>query len=165
MRVSKTSQATISELEVEIINLFVHYAQMLNLPKSIGEIYGLLFCSEVPLSLDVIVDRLSISKGSASQGLRFLKSINAVSVVYIAGDRRDHYSPETHLRRLADGFLRERIRPHLETGRIRLERIESHLKEREADENLVQRLQQLKKWSSKAHRLLPVMLAFIGGKS
>ena len=55
---------TLSQLEAEVIEIFVRAAQLIGLPKSYGEIYGLLFLSAEPLSMDQIMRRLSISLGS-----------------------------------------------------------------------------------------------------
>ena len=54
---------------------------MLGLPKSIGEIYGLLYVTQEALSLDDLVSRLGISKGSTSQGLKMLRKLGAVREV------------------------------------------------------------------------------------
>jgi len=61
-------------VEQQVVDLFVDGVRVLGLPGSVGEIYGLLFISREPLSLDDLVRRLKISKGSASQGLRALKA-------------------------------------------------------------------------------------------
>ena len=42
----------LSEVERSIIELFVDGVRVIGLPKSVGEIYGLLFASRDPLSLD-----------------------------------------------------------------------------------------------------------------
>ena len=39
----------LSAVESEIIHFFVQLAAALSLPKSIGEIFGILFCCEEPL--------------------------------------------------------------------------------------------------------------------
>jgi hypothetical protein len=54
--------------------------QIFGVPKSVGQIYGLLYASPEPLSFSDIVVRLGISKGSASQGLRLLRSLGAINV-------------------------------------------------------------------------------------
>ena len=79
----------LSELEREVIELFVRMADVLNLPRSVGEIYGLLFVSSAPLCLDDCRIRLNISKGSTSQGLKILRSFGAIRTVYIPGDRKE----------------------------------------------------------------------------
>src|SRR6187549_540687 len=112
----------LSTVEVDVIGLFVNAVKMLGMPKSVGEIYGLLFISAEPLPLDALVERLNISKGSASQGLKVLRAFGAVKQVYVGGDRRDHYTAETELKKLAAGFIREEIKPRLESGGERLQR-------------------------------------------
>ena len=144
----------LSTFEQEIIEIFVRAAQLLNLPKSIGEIYGLLYASEGPLTLDQIVSTLRISKGSASQGLRFLNSLAAVRKVYVPGDRRDHFEAEDRLRRLGEGLLRERVQPHLESGAERLNRLES-LSDA-ASPHLQERFEKLRRWHTRARRLMPL---------
>jgi len=144
----------LSTFEHEIIEIFVRAAQLLNLPKSIGEIYGLLYASEAPLALDQIVDSLRISKGSASQGLRFLNNLGAVRKVYVPGDRRDHFEAEDRLRRLGEGLLRERVQPHLESGAERLNRLESL--SADASPHLKERFAKLQRWHTRAKRLMPL---------
>jgi len=58
----------LAPVELEVIQIFVQIAQVLGLPKSVGEIYGLLFCAMEPLNFDEIMRRLTISKGSTGQG-------------------------------------------------------------------------------------------------
>ena len=62
--------------------------------------FGLTFASPEPLALDDYVHRLEISKGSVSQGLKFLQRMGAVKAVYVPHDRRTLYEPEMSLRRL-----------------------------------------------------------------
>ena len=81
----------LTALETEIIDLFVQVSRVLGQPRSLAEIYGLLFISAQPLAMDDLIGRLNLSKGSASQGLKFLRNIGAVKMVYIPGDRRVHY--------------------------------------------------------------------------
>src|SRR5215471_15145463 len=90
VREAKTSTG-LNPLEVEIIDLFVQVSRMLGQPRSLAEIYGLLFISARPLAMDDLIERLRLSKGSASQGLKFLRNLGAVKMVYVAADRRVHY--------------------------------------------------------------------------
>ena len=56
--------------ENAVIDLFLNAANSVGLPKSLGQIYGLLFCREQALAMNDIMNLLGISKGSASQGLQ-----------------------------------------------------------------------------------------------
>src|SRR5689334_9414028 len=81
----------LTRVEIEIIDLFVQFSSALGQPRSVAEIYGLLFISRQPLAMDEMIHRLRLSKGSTSQGLRFLRNLGAVRMIYVAGDRRAHY--------------------------------------------------------------------------
>lgn len=157
------AQSPLSELERELIAFFVNAAQAFGLPKSVGEIYGLYFASEAPLALDDVVTRLQISKGSASQGIRFLKDINALVPHYLAGDRRDHYLPETSLRRIADGFISQRIRPQLKDGAARLKLLKASTGE-SSSAIVHDRIDTIAAWTKKADLLFPVVSKFLGSK-
>ncbi|MEZ5329010.1 MAG: hypothetical protein R3F19_28530 [Verrucomicrobiales bacterium] len=154
-------------LEIEVIDLFVNAVKTLGFPKSVGEIYGLLFISKEALPLDTLVDRLQISKGSASQGLRLLRSLNAVTSIYVAGDRRDHFVAETQLKKLAAGFIREELEPHISSGADRIARLKQNLAEMaEATPSTdsafyEEQIDQLERWNTKGRRLLPLIAKFL----
>src|SRR5256714_12182218 len=120
--------APLTELETEIIDLFVNLSRLLGQPRSFAEIYGLLFISARPLAMDDLIGRLKLSKGSASQGLKFLRNVGAVKMVYVPGDRRVHYEAVAELRKLVTSFLRDPVVPDLEQAQARLE-YRSHIVE------------------------------------
>ena len=155
----------LSELEREMIELFIRMADVLNLPRSVGEIYGLLFFSSVPLCLDDCRLHLNISKGSTSQGLKILRSFGAIRTVYIPGDRKDYYLAETSLRKMARGFASEQIQPHVSNGKERIMRIRALMAEQgvEGDEALMEKIELLENWQKRASQALPLILKFIGG--
>ena len=122
-----TPPSPLSAFQLKSVALFIHVFGALSLPRSIGEIYGLLFSTPEPLSLDDVQTRLQLSRGSASEGLRWLRSLGAVNQVHLAGIRKEHFTAETSLRKLASGYLRDRIDPHLENGPSRLRILESSI--------------------------------------
>jgi DNA-binding transcriptional regulator GbsR (MarR family) len=154
----------LTPLEAEAVDLFVGLAQVVGLPKSIGQIYGLLYFSPAPLSLDEIAERLDISKGSASQGLKFLRTTGAVQVCDEHDSRCDHYEAETGLRALATGFLKKQIEPHLDSGGDRLARLKRLAAEAPAADRarVVQRVTRLEDWHDRAAGLLPLLIRFLG---
>jgi HTH-type transcriptional regulator, glycine betaine synthesis regulator len=163
----KVVEAGLDPLEQEAVSLFVRLARLLGQPKSVGEIYGLLFISEQPLTLEAIMGRLNMSKGSASQGLKFLRGLGAVRVVYQAGDRRDHHQAEASLKVLAAGFIRGEVLPHLESGEASLVRMEELAKSLPADEPGrlrrkfgLERVRRLANWHRRGRQILPLILKF-----
>lgn len=152
-------------LERQVVDFFVDGVRALGLPRSIGEIYGLLFISQEPLSMDDLVLRLGISKGSASQGLRALKGLGAVREVSVGEERRTYFAPAVELKRLVGGFIREQIRPHLDSGKVKIGRLAAAV-HAESDparrEFLTERLTRLEHWMRSGGRVLPVLQKLLG---
>lgn len=157
------NQNLLGDAEREMIEIFVRLADILSLPRSVGEIYGLLYVSDEPLCLDDCRERLNISKGSTSQGLKFLRSFGAVRTVYVPGDRKDFYVAETQLRKMVSGFASEQIQPHVKSGRDRLNRLNELVANDAGDraEFLLERIQLLENWHKRADRMLPMVIKFI----
>ena len=159
----KPEQDINQNLEIESIDFFVRMMSMLGMPRSVGEIYGLLYFSRSPLPMDQIVSRLGISLGSASQGLKTLRSLKAVRTSYVPGDRRDHYLAETEFRRLFSNFIKEEILPHMESAQDRINRMEDSLTEVNADDDEFYkiRIEKLKRLSRAGSRLLPALAGLL----
>ncbi len=130
-------------------------------PKSLGAIYGVLFASEEPLAFHQIVEKLDMSAGSVSQGLKLLKNVGAVRSVFIPGERRDFFIAETQLRKLAGGFLRHRLDPQLASTDTRLNAL---MQDQENTGHtlspfLQDRINILERWQTQAKGVLPLLLA------
>jgi DNA-binding transcriptional regulator GbsR (MarR family) len=159
--------AGLSTGEREIIAIFVQMTQALGAPRSLGEIYGLLFATPQPLAFQDIVERLEMSKGSVSQGLRSLRAIGAIKPVVVAGDRREFFEPVVELRLLVTSFLRERINPQIEAWGARAKGLKpAHFNVEtfsETDrETLDSRLSKLKTWRKRAGVVLPMISKLLG---
>ncbi len=152
-----------AKLEKEVVELFVRLADMLSLPRSYGEIYGCLYITEGSLCMENLISKLKISKGSASQGLKALRNIGAIKIVYQPGDRRDFYEAECELRKLVAGFLRDQVDPHLESGKERVQRMRKITSSMDGAENefLKERIEQLDKWRHRAETILPWAIRMI----
>lgn len=75
---SRFAGSSLSAFEAEIVAVFADLVGLLGLPKSMGEIYGFVFASAEPPTFADIEQKLGLSKGSVSQGLRALKALGAV---------------------------------------------------------------------------------------
>ena len=156
------SETKENQLELESIDFFVRMMGILGMPRSVGEIYGLLYFSEEPLSMDQIVQKLGMSLGSASQGLKTLRSLKAVRTSYVAGERKDHYQAETEFRRLFSNFLKEEILPHMESASERIKRMETVLPPDQSEDEFYRvRIEKLKKLTRAGGRLLPALAGLL----
>ena len=168
-----SANGAVTEMEAEVISLFVQLSRVLGQPRSFAEIYGLLFISGRPLAMDDLIERLHLSKGSASQGLKFLRNAGAIRMVYAPGDRRAHYEAVAELRNLAGRFLRNLVArflrdyvvPELDASEARLQHIAGMVKQMPAGERerIAPRVTMLQSWEKRTRRFLPVVLKLLGG--
>ncbi len=155
---------SLNPAEIEAIHLFVRFAAMLGLPRSVAEIYGLLFMSEKPLTMDTLIERLNISKGSASQGLKYLQDLGAVRTVYVVSERRTHYEAVAELRRLAGRFLNHQIQAHFESSGALLDGLEAQtqLLPDAQRKHAMERIELLRRWERTGRDVLPMLLTMLG---
>lgn len=163
--ISSGALNSLDEWEIAVIDLFLNAANSFGLPKSYGQIYGLLFCRDEPLTMDVVMELLQISKGSASQGLRALRRLGAVSSTFASGKRKEQFKAEIRLRELVSGFLGEQADPHLDKGLARLQQINDLIGVTGSSNSRlrgVRRHKILSSWHRQMSRLLPWVKMIVG---
>ena len=170
---------TQKEFARECTEFFAEEVQLFGVPKSVGQIYGLLYASPEPLCFSDIVLRLGISKGSASQGLKLLRSLGAVSLLRPGHsilstyqksatnlENIDYYEPELSLRKLVSGILREQVMPLAAKGAARLNRMCELAKLDNTNRCFyLDRANQLNNWRWLLKAVLPLLTALLGPKS
>jgi DNA-binding transcriptional regulator GbsR (MarR family) len=153
----------IAAFEAAMVGFFVDAADLLGVPKSVAALYGICFAAPEPLSLVDIEKKLDLSKGSISQGVRFLRQIGALQEVSTAADRVERFVPDMKLRKLAAHWLEERLQKQLNSGQIRLKAIGKLIPpdQNGSTENLSARLQALQDWHDRTQSLLPIVRTFL----
>lgn len=73
--------ADVVAFEESLVAFFLEAAVILGVPKSLAAIYGVIFASPEPLSFSEVQERLDISAGSISQGLRVLHEVGALRIM------------------------------------------------------------------------------------
>jgi DNA-binding transcriptional regulator GbsR (MarR family) len=73
--------------------------------RVIGKMYGALLLSPQPMSLDDLVDHLSVSKASVSMNMRMLENLGIVREVWVRGDRRKFYEAESDFWKILTNVL------------------------------------------------------------
>ena len=150
--------AEVVAFEESVVAFFLDAATMLGVPKSVAAIYGICFASPTPVGYSEVRERLDISAGSISQGLRVLREIGALKVVVTPPDHRECYTPDLEMRKLIAHYLEERLEKQLKSGRGRLEAIVKSVPtgNNGSTKILKTRLKSLQTWHSKARALLPI---------
>ena len=157
--------------ESGLVEIFADLAELFGNPKSYGQIYGVLFANESPLSMEEIARRLDISQGSISQGLRQLEAFGAVVKEKNNGSRQALYTAKLEMKLLISGFLKERVIPRLESTESRIKALRASLSTapsglRSQPSSLASmrfRLDRVAKWHRSARTLLPIARKILGG--
>ena len=178
--------AEIVGFETAVVSFFVHAADLLGVPKSVAAIYGICLASPEPLSFADIDERLEISSGSISQGLRVLREVGALRVIHgaraaVAVSRmrtgeastrtpnsracdvqvrnaRDYYEPALGLRKVVSHFIEMRLEPQLSAGRTQLAALAKRIPNGNGSAKVLKaRMKALQAWHEQARAVLPLV--------
>jgi len=137
--------------------------------RTMARVHALLYCAERPLNTDEVMERLQISRGSASMNLRALVDWKLVEKTSVPGSRKDHYEAEQDVWRITARIIEERerreVRPvqkHLESCAETLVPEGTSLSDcPEEDQALYRRLQNLTELMEVAQRLSSAVLPLV----
>jgi hypothetical protein len=173
------------EFERACVEFFADVVQVFGVPRSVGQIYGLLYASPQPLSFTAIAGKLDISRGSTSQGLQALRDLGAVVPVSGTegeregegkrekgegaapqpGNRRELFRPEFSLRKLVSGILREKVDPLVSEGGRKMDGLAALAKaapNAAGKKFATKRVQQIETWRRQMSLLLPLLKTVLG---
>ena len=86
-----------------------HMCDKLGLNNIMAQVYSILYLSAKPMSLDDMVERLKISKGSASINIRALERYGVVRQIWIKGSRKDYYEAEPDIAKVIIGRIQSMV--------------------------------------------------------
>lgn len=126
-----------------------------------AQLYIVLYLQGKSMSLDAMVERLKISKGSVSVNIRALERYGAVRKVWVKGSRKDFYEVETDISRLIIERVKSMIQGRLSEVKEAIDASHRALnsikpvdkEERESIKVFNERLNQLNKVQNKARGL------------
>ncbi|MDF3057830.1 MAG: transcriptional regulator, partial [Rariglobus sp.] len=139
---------TLTPAELGMIEHWVQLADTLGFPKSLAQIYGLLFTSKHPVSAQDCVDALKISRSSAGQGLKALKDVGAIRSAFELGARREAFVIEPDLGVVIKSLFTGRVVPAFDLFFDQIESIQPGLTSH-TDAFLTGRIKKLQRWRTK----------------
>lgn len=154
-----------SKGKLQLIEAAGNLCRRLGLPRTVGQIYGLLYLCPQALSLEEIALALGISKASASTGTRQLLALGAIKKVWVPGNRRDLFEAIPEVGALLRNAYREVVKPYLDATQHRVEQVIAHL-EAERDQALIspqefafcrQRLETLARFQKNFQSVAPLL--------
>jgi DNA-binding transcriptional regulator GbsR (MarR family) len=123
---------------------WVELAEHLGVSRSLGQLYGLLFLLDRPLSAQDCVQSLGMSRSSVGQGLKALKELGAIKPHYKLGDRSEYFVIEPDLGVFLTKVLDGRLMPAVTSFFVEMQAVGKGV-----DAVAPERLQKLQRWQSK----------------
>lgn len=128
----------ISQVKQNFIEGMSGISQFWGFPKGVGVLFGILYLSPTPLSLDELVEQSGLSKGAISTNVRTLSRLGLIHPVNRLSDRKDYYQAETDFYKAIRAILRERqsneFNRAIESVRETLLKLESGLGAQDAEQ-------------------------------
>jgi len=107
----------------EFVTFWGDMASSWGINRAMARVHALLYCAERPLNTDEVMERLQISRGSASMNLRALVDWKLVEKTTVSGSRKDHYEAEQDVWQITARIIKERerrevspVREHLQSS-------------------------------------------------
>lgn len=115
--------------------------QALGHGRTLGQIFGVLYLSPDPLTLDQLTEDLEISKGGASMAVRQLEQWGAVRRIWIKGERKDFLEAQDDFGRMVRKALLDTAADRMHSAGELLDQAEEALRntrpDREEDQALL----------------------------
>jgi DNA-binding transcriptional regulator GbsR (MarR family) len=99
---------TNAEIKQNFVEGMSGISQFWGFPKGVGAIFGVLYLSPNPLSLDELVQQTGLTKGAISTNVRTLARLGMIHPVNRLSDRKDYYQAETDFYKAIRAILKER---------------------------------------------------------
>lgn len=127
----------------QFIQVIAKNMSLYGVTPSIGRLYGVLYFSEEPMTLDDMRSALEMSKTSMSTGVRALSDMKMVEPSFKKGVRKDLYKSEEDWYKSFTSLFGSRWRHHTETNIDEAEETIqelSDLKRQTDDESLIEKI-------------------------
>jgi len=148
------------EAKKQFINSWGAFGTQWGINRTMAQIHALLLVNANPLTQDEIMDELSISRGNVNMNIRDLISWGLVERVIIAGERKEYFSAEKDIWKVATQIIKERKKRELDPMiklLTQLEVVEADKKDKEAQQ-FVQTIGNIKKLGLQADKALDTMI-------
>lgn len=149
--------------KTEFVDLCGSLALGFGFPRSLGEIYGLLYLSPEPVSAKAMVQELGLSKASVSTGTRQLLALGFIRKVWKRDERRDYFEAEVDLWGLMSMAYERVVKIRAHEVKNRLKFVQDALESEEERFNpedfqvVKERIDQLNRFRLRAKKFMPII--------
>jgi DNA-binding transcriptional regulator GbsR (MarR family) len=128
--------------------------------RTMAQVHALLLVASEPLSTDEIMEQLSISRGNANMNVRELMSWDLVQKVIVPGDRKEYFSAEKDIWKVAMRIMYERKKRELDPM-VKVLNTISNLEGDKKDPEVkafTEAVENIKKFAGQADKMMDTMI-------
>lgn len=150
----------LTEAKAQFISSWGAFGTHWGINRTMAQIHALLLVSPDPLTQDDIMEQLNISRGNVNMNTRELIDWGLVERVLIPGERKEFFSAEKDIWKVATQIIRERKKRELDPMLkllAQLENIEDNKKDKEVKQ-FVDTVAGIRKFGGQADKMLDIMV-------
>ncbi len=150
----------LAEAKQQFISSWGAFGTQWGINRTMAQIHALLLVSAQPITQDEMMEELSISRGNVNMNIRELIGWGLVDRVIIAGERKEYFTAEKDIWKVATKIIKERKKRELDPMiklLSQLEHIEGDKKDKEVQQ-FTQVVGSIKKLGLQADKTLDVMI-------
>jgi DNA-binding transcriptional regulator GbsR (MarR family) len=150
----------LAEAQQQFIASWGAFGSHWGINRTMAQIHALLMISPDPLSQDDIMEQLSISRGNVNMNIRELIDWGLVNRVLIPGERKEYFSAEKDIWKVATQIVKERKKRELDPMlRLldQLDEIEGDKKDKRIKQ-FTETIGNIRKFGSQADKMLDAMV-------
>lgn len=150
----------LTEAKQQFISSWGAFGTQWGINRTMAQIHALLLVSVNPLTQDDMMEELSISRGNVNMNIRDLIGWGLVDRVIISGERKEYFTAEKDIWKVATQIIKERKKRELDPmikllGQ--LENIEGDKKDKEIQQ-FTQVIGSIKKMGQQADKTLDLLI-------
>jgi DNA-binding transcriptional regulator GbsR (MarR family) len=146
----------LAEARQQFISSWGAFGTHWGINRTMAQIHALLLVSPDPITQDEIMEQLSISRGNVNMNIRDLISWSLVERIIVSGERKEYFSAEKDIWKVATQIIRERKKRELDPMLkllAQLENVDGEKKDKETKQ-FVEMIASIKKLGMSADKML-----------
>ena len=150
----------LSEAKLQFIASWGAFGTHWGINRTMAQIHALLMVSPDPLTQDEVMEQLNISRGNVNMNMRDLISWGLVERVILPGERKEYFSAEKDIWKVATQIIRERKKRELDPMMkllAQLENIDGDKKDKHVKQ-FTDTVSGIRKFGKQADQVLDVMI-------
>jgi len=150
----------LAEAKQQFIASWGAFGSQWGINRTMAQIHALLLISPGPLTQDDVMEQLDISRGNANMNIRELIDWGLVDRIIISGERKEHFTAEKDIWKVAMQIAKERKKRELDPMMKlldHLEKLEGDKKDKEVKE-FVGTVNNIKRFGKQVDKILESMV-------